>query len=252
MMRLALVFAAIIAFAVFAVSQVPLGFVLRRLPLNAMGVQWTQTEGTIWDGRVMGVYLNAQPLGDVDVSLDPLSLISLQPGMDIQWGGAGGRGAARFTILDRYSFQASDLRVEQRVAALESLSSELRSIGGTLRVGQGAVTINGAQCVSATGNLQADTLALAARQFGRTFSDLTGTVSCEDGAFRIIMNGTGPDGDSVAIAANANMLGRADINVVANTADRDLQALLANAGFSRQDGQWIYQRTSDPAGADAP
>ena len=39
-------------------------------------------------------------------------------------------------------------------------------------------------------------------------------------------------------------------NVLQGT--RDLQALLANAGFSRQDGQWIYQRTSDPAGADAP
>ena len=93
MMRFFFILVAVAAFAWFAAAQIPLGFVLRKLPLNAMGIQWTQSEGTVWNGRIMGVYLNGQPVGDVDVALKPVSLLSFKPSLDIQWGGAGGRGA---------------------------------------------------------------------------------------------------------------------------------------------------------------
>ena len=91
-MRILLAVIAILALIGFAAAQIPLGFVLRKLPLNSMGVQWTQSEGTIWNGRIMGVYANGQPVGDVDLSLKPMSLVTFKPELEFQWGGAGGRG----------------------------------------------------------------------------------------------------------------------------------------------------------------
>lgn len=251
MIRFLLILVAILALAWAGISQIPTGFVLRKLPLNDMGVQWTQSEGTIWDGRIMGVYLNGQPVGDIDVALKPMSLLSFRPAMDVQWGGAGGRGAGQI-MLDGETVSATDLRLEQQVAALESLTNELRAIGGVFRLNHGAVQIENGVCLSAAGDVQTDTLARAAQQFGRTFSDLAGTISCENGAFNIVMNGTGGEGDTVAIDADATLTGQSNIDVIVNTADRDIETFLANAGFSREDGVWTYQHTSETGGISQP
>lgn len=252
MMRFFFILVAVAAFAWFAAAQIPLGFVLRKLPLNAMGIQWTQSEGTVWNGRIMGVYLNGQPVGDVDVALKPVSLLSFKPSLDIQWGGAGGRGAGTLTLLDSDSVEASDVRLQQNVSALEGLSGDIRSIGGTFRLAGGRVRIDDRQCSAASGSLQSDTLSIAAQQFGRTFSELTGTLGCENGAFDLDMSGKGPAGDSISIDAAATLYGQATINVVVNTEDRDIEMLLANAGFSREDGTWTYRRDAAAEGTGAP
>jgi general secretion pathway protein N len=244
--RVILILAALFALVWAALSQIPLGFALRQLPLNAMGVNWTQAEGTIWNGRLQGVYLNGQPVGDVDVALRPASLIMFAPEVEVKWGGAGGRGAGVLKLQGDV-IEASDLRVEQRISALESLTPEIRAIGGIFRLSEGAMNIEGATCTSATGKLSADTLAIAARRFGREFSDLTGSLSCEDGALSIQMNGSGSNGDSVAIDAEATLYGRSRIEVVANTNDNDIETLLANAGFSRENGVWTFSRAGGPA-----
>ena len=251
-MRILLIAVTLIALVWFTAAQVPVGFVLKRLPVNAMGIQWTQSEGTIWNGRIMGVYFNGQPVGDIDVALKPLSLVTLQPGLDVQWGGAGGRGAGTLTLIDSDSFEASDLRLQQNVASLESLSTDLRAIGGTFRLSNGRVRIDGQRCSDASGNLHTDTLALAAEQFGREFSDLTGTLGCENGAFDLAMRGQGPAGDTIAISAEATLQGEATIDVIINTEDSDIEMLLANAGFAREDGAWTYRRDAADAGAGAP
>ena len=246
-MRVFLIFAALVALIWAGVSQIPLGFALRQLPLNAMGVNWTQSEGTVWNGRIMGVYLNGQPVGDIDVALRPMSLVSLQPKVDFQWGGAGGRGAGTVGMSGDM-ISASNLRIEQRISAMESLSPEVRAVGGVFRLSQGALRIEGNQCTSATGRLSSDTLSIAAEQFGREFSDLSGTLDCVDGAFSIDMNGSGPTGDTVAVAAEATLYGRSEIRIVANTNDDEIESLLASAGFNRRDGVWTFIRETGASG----
>ncbi|MGB3626990.1 MAG: type II secretion system protein N [Henriciella sp.] len=241
MLRFLLVLTALIALVWFAASQIPLGMVLNRLPLNAMGVEWTQSEGTIWDGRMSGVYLNGQPVGDVDLALRPMSLLAFAPALEVQWGGAGGRGAGVVTVRGEDRIEATDLRVEQQINALESLSNEVRSIGGIFRLSGGEVSIADGSCTAASGNVQTDTLARAAQQFGRTFSDLTGSISCENGAFSIDLSGDSPAGDTVEINAMATLYGRSDIDVVVNTEDDEIETLLARSGFSQSEGVWTYQ-----------
>lgn len=247
MFRILLVLIAILALIWAGLSQLPLGFALRRLPLNTMGVYWTQSEGTVWNGRMMGVYLNGQPVGDVDLALRPGSLVMLRPEIELQWGGAGGRGAGVIK-LDGDAIEASDLRVEQRISALESLTPELRAVGGILRLNRGSFRIENARCETATGVVQANTLALAAQQFGRDFSDLTGSISCDDGAFNIDMKGSSTAGDTIAIDAQATLYGSSVIEVVANTDDRDIETLLANVGFARVNGVWTFSRATQAAG----
>ena len=249
-MRILLILAALVALVWAGLSQIPLGFALRQVPLNAMGVNWTQSEGTVWNGRIMGVYLNGQPVGDIDVALQPVSLLLARPKVDLQWGGAGGRGAGSVAMHGDI-VEASDLRMEQNISALESLSPEVRAIGGTFRLSQGAVRIEGRDCTSATGRLSSDTLSIAATRFDREFSELTGSLDCVDGAFSIAMNGSGPSGDTVAVDADVNLYGSSQIEIVANTNDDEIETLLANAGFARQNGVWTYTRETGAMGQGA-
>ena len=251
-MRILLAVIAILALIGFAAAQIPLGFVLRKLPLNSMGVQWTQSEGTIWNGRIMGVYANGQPVGDVDLSLKPMSLVTFKPELEFQWGGAGGRGAGTIRLLGSDSVEARDVRFQQNVAELEGLANDVRAVGGTIRMSGGAVTIEDGACRSASGNFSADTLSLAAQQFGREFSDLTGTLSCSAGAFDIDLGGEGPAGDRVTIDASATLQGQGTIDVIVETQDREVETLLANAGFSREGEAWTYRRDAPAGGTGAP
>ncbi|MEM5517705.1 type II secretion system protein N [Henriciella sp. AS95] len=252
MIRFILVLVVLGALVWFAASRVPLGMVLTRLPLNDMGVEWTQSEGTVWDGRMSGVYINGQPVGDVDVALRPVSLLSLSPTMEVQWGGAGGRGAGVVTVKGSGDISASDVRVEQNISALESLTNEIRSIGGILRINGGSVEIVDNVCVSASGNVQTDALTRAAQQFGRQFSTLTGTITCEEGAFNIAMNGDSPDGDVLDFKAIADLNGNSRIDVTAETESDDIETLLARGGFTKSGDVWTYQQTTQAGGGVTP
>ena len=148
--------------------------------------------------------------------------------------------------------QTAEAEAQLDLLKVESLSSDLRSIGGTFRLTDGHVRIDGQRCSEASGALHSDTLSIAAEQFGREFSDLTGALGCENGAFDIALSGDGPSGDSVNIDAAATLQGAATINVVVNTADRDIEMLLANAGFSREEGSWTYRRDAVAGGAGTP
>ena len=240
MIRFLLVLVAIGALIWFAASRIPLGMALNQAPLSGMGIQWTQSEGTIWDGRMSGVYVNGQPVGDIDLALRPASLLTLSPAVEVQWGGAGGRGAGVVTLKGDV-IEATDLRVEQQVSALESLSNELRAIGGIVRLSGGSVRIENNACTQASGQVQTDTLTRAALQFGREFSDLSGNISCVDGAFNLLMNGSSPAGDTMKIDADASLQGASNIDITVNTSDNDIQMLLAQAGFAQRDGVWTYE-----------
>lgn len=251
MMRFLLILTAIAALVWFGLSQLPLGFALRRLPLNTMGVQWTQSEGTVWNGRIMGVYLNGQPIGDVDVALKPFSLLAFKPEVDMQWGGAGSRGAGTL-VLDGGAVEGRDLRLEQQVAALQNIATELRSIGGVFRLSDAAVRIEDGRCESATGQLRSNTLSLAAERFGRDFPALEGAISCENGAFQMNMEGRSKQGDMINIDGHAALYGPSDVEVAVTTSDKDVEAYLASSGFSREDGVWTYRKSSVAGGQGTP
>ncbi|MEL6862068.1 MAG: type II secretion system protein N, partial [Pseudomonadota bacterium] len=69
------------------VAYTPLGFVLGQSGIGGLGVGWAKTDGTLLQGRISGLYAGTQPIGDVSLKLRPLSLLTLQPSYDVQWGG---------------------------------------------------------------------------------------------------------------------------------------------------------------------
>ena len=83
----------LLAVIVAAIALTPLGFVMARSGVGNAGAGWAQVQGTLLEGRIDGLHVNGQPIGDVSVKLRPFTLLSLAPQYDVQWGGAGGQGA---------------------------------------------------------------------------------------------------------------------------------------------------------------
>lgn len=234
----------LIALILAAVFLTPLDFVLKQTGLNQAGVGWANVEGNILKGRINGLYVQSQPIGDVRLTLRPMSLLSGKATYDITWSGLGGRGSGTVSASSS-ALELSDVRGQQSVQALEGLAPPVRAIGGNIRLTGGAATLTRAGCEYGAGELSTDTLSRAAQQYGKTFNDLSGPISCVDGMVVVNMDGTGDMGDRITIAASATPTGSTSFAATVTTSDRDLTFLLPRLGFERRGDDWQYINNSD-------
>ena len=223
------------------IAFTPLGFVMSQSGAGNF-VGWAKVDGTLMKGRVSGLYTGTQPIGDVDLELRPLSLLSLQPTYDVQWGGAGGRGTGVLT-LTRSALVGRELRLQQELGALEGLSPPVRAMGGSLRLSDGAFRITPEGCESASGTLSTDTLSTLAAQYGRQFGQISGPISCNAGAFVLDMEGIGDNGDRVEIDASANFAGFGEFTTQVETQDAQIVIALTQVGFQRENGRFVYRQS---------
>lgn len=224
------------------VAFTPLGFVLGQSGAGALGIGWAKTDGTLLKGRISGFYAGTQPIGDVSLELRPLSLLSLQPSYDVQWGGAGGQGTGVLT-LSRNAVEAKDLRMRQEIGALEGLEPAVRALGGTLDVEDGKFRVTRMGCESASGTVSTNALSALAAQYGRQFGDISGPVTCEQGAFLLAMVGQSDVGDRVEIDARAGLTGEGAFETRVQTQDAPIIIALSQIGFVRENGRFVYRQS---------
>ncbi|MEM7493248.1 MAG: type II secretion system protein N [Pseudomonadota bacterium] len=222
----------------------PLGFVLKQSGVDRSGAGWASAEGSIVQGRINGLYVGTQPIGDVRMTLRPLSLLSGKATYDVTWSGPGGRGSGLLSA-SRNALELSDVRAQQRVQAIEGLAPAVRAVGGEVRLRDGAAKVTRAGCERASGDISTDTLSLAAKQYGKQFGELSGPISCLEGAFVVNLDGTGPDGDRVTVAASATPLGQTSFAATVTTSDSEISFLLPRLGFERRGDDWQYINNSD-------
>ena len=220
----------------------PLGFVLNQSGVGNMGIGWAKVDGTLMKGRISGFYAGTQPIGDVSLKLRPLSLVTLSPSYDVQWGGAGGQGTATLT-LSRSTVTAEQIRMRLEIGALEGLEPAVRAMGGTLDVDDGAFELTRTGCETAAGNLSTTSLSTLASQYGRQFGAISGPISCESGSFKIAMAGESDVGNQVNIDARANILGGGDFATRVRTQDTQLILALTQIGFVRENGEFVYRQS---------
>lgn len=230
------------AAACAAIAFTPLGFVLDRSGLSKMGAGWAQSEGTLLKGRVSGLHVQGQMVGDVSLKLRPMSLLSLSPTYDVQWGGAGGRGTGVIALKGE-TLVASEIVLQQKLTSVEGLAAPVRAIGGDVRLDDGAMTVSRAGCEAASGTISTDALSKAAAQYGRQFGTLSGPLACADGKVLVDLMGRSEAGDRVNVAAQTSLLGQSNFEVEVETQDGEVRFLLAQIGFVERDGLLTYAQS---------
>ncbi|NQY15503.1 MAG: type II secretion system protein N [Henriciella sp.] len=224
------------------IAFTPLGFILSQSGAGGLGIGWAKADGTLLKGRISGLYAGTQPIGDVALELRPMSLLSLRPSYDVQWGGAGGQGTAVLT-LSRSALTAQDIRMRQEIGALEGLDPAVRAMGGSLDVNDGAFRLTQTGCETASGQLSTNTLSTLAAQYGRQFGEIAGPISCENGAFVLSMEGESNSNDRVSINARATLVGQGEFTTRVQTQDAQIIIALTQIGFARENGAFVYRQS---------
>jgi general secretion pathway protein N len=161
------------------IALFPLRLALGISDLRSIGFTARQVEGSIWSGRIGELHMRSQPLGTVDVALDPFALLIGNISMafsrlDNPDGPLEGRIVAGFTrgLIDT----SGRIAVADMFAPLPIAALELEKV--TIRFRNG-------QCDKASGNVRP---IIAAPLPGVAFdAGLSGAVECDGERARVRM-----------------------------------------------------------------
>ena len=157
----------------------PLRLALGASDLKRMGFTARQVSGTIWHGRIGELQLRSQPLGTVEVALDPLALLLGKVSMHFERvahpdGPLEGRilaGSTRGLVDTNGRIAVADMFRPLPIAALELEKVTIRFRDG--------------QCEAASGRVRP---IIAAPIPGLTFdAGLSGAVECDGERARVTM-----------------------------------------------------------------
>jgi general secretion pathway protein N len=218
-LRLVAVFAALLALAL--VAMLPLGVALRAAGIDGTAITAVAARGSVWSGRLDAVSLGGVPVGDIDVGVQPLRLLT---------GVVAFRFAGTAADAPRGSVELSPSR-----RAIRGAHAKLRlgDSGATLSLDGVDAAFAKRACASAAGAASAE-FALPDGSIVR----LSGTPHCDGEQLLLPLAGATAFG---AARFQLRIGGSGDYAYVLSLSADDpaLAQGLAGAGFVSGDGEWV-------------
>lgn len=226
---------AIIAIA----ASVPLSVVTDQAARRVPGLGWTQVQGTIWQGRISGLYFGAQSLGDTELRLQPAALMSGQLAYDLRVTGSAVRGRGE-VFASPATLGLRDLDLDATAAELVSLHDSVRAAGGSARIMAASIEIEGVTCRGAAGRVETDTLVALGASYGETLPRLAGELGCADGMILLNLTGTSETGVGVNIDGRFGLVRPSRLEASVEGASGEVALALDQLGFASEDGRLVY------------
>ncbi|MEM7739746.1 MAG: type II secretion system protein N [Pseudomonadota bacterium] len=188
-MRVLLIVTFALTFVVSGLMRLPLAAPLKMvdLPFESQGIK-----GTIWDGAIVGIVVEGEPVGDLTVHLRASPLLLGRIETDAALVGRGIDVSGRLALSGRtMSLDGVEASVDlERLRLRDTLGQRLR---GRLDAQVKELLFVGGACrrasLSASTNALAESLgAFASRGFA-----VSGEGRCEGGVLHLPMSGAGPD-----------------------------------------------------------
>ena len=215
----------------------PLSFALRQSGMVERGLGWQQARGSIWHGQVTGLTWRGQALGAVNLDSNPLRMLTGGASHAVNWTGPYGQGQAHIKA-SRSSLLAEGISLSLPLTERIGMDPALAHLGATLRLSNGLVRLDGAQCREASGTVTSDAARRVAVEFGRDWPLLSGPLACEAGHLQAALSGDAADGTRIRLTASQDTGFRIEL---ANT-DDDLKNMLLSGGFRNEEGVLVYDR----------
>jgi general secretion pathway protein N len=197
----------------------PMSLALSWLGADEFSVSAANVSGTIWSGQLKDAHYRETPLGDVDVSLDPLSLIGGTRRLAV----TGSLGKLTLVEGAVNGLEAADIAIAvEHLGIAPSLN---------LRLENATVLFSRERCSRAEGRIAANI-----EQFGGL--DVSGTLACAgEAAIARLQGGTETIEVSVTLRVNARAQYEAQTRVASS--DPIVRAALAIAGFVEQGNEFV-------------
>lgn len=221
----------ILSFVMTAIWLMPLGFILNLAGAQDAGFQWTHVSGSIRSGKVTGLRLGDQQLGDLDLKWQPSRLALARLGYRAALDGPAGMMRTELTVgWGRTGLTNLSGRLE--LVELMSLPADFRRTGGVLSLDGISVDFHANACHEASGRARSNVLGNLVEPFGLTGSELSGQAICDGAALSIPLRGTLNQTEDVILYIRGGGGERANIDIVIDTDDAVLTSALTSRDFT--------------------
>lgn len=215
---------------------VPLG--MADLPFESRGIT-----GTVWDGEIVGLVVEGEPVGDLAIKLRAWPLLMGRLETDAALIGRGIDVSGRIAISIRtISLGGVEAHVDlERLRLRDTLGQRLR---GQLSAQVQEVLFVGGACRRASLSASTDALAESLGAFASRGFAISGEGRCEDGALHLPMSGAGPDAE-VEVMLTLTGDGQYSSRLAVIPQRTDLGLFLLNFGFRQEGNVFLTDRSGN-------
>lgn len=175
----------------------PISFVLDRTRSSLPAIDYAAAEGSVWNGRIVQLRYGEQPVGNIYLQTDWLSVFSgaLESQISITEGGVIASGNLSLAIDGSVTLR--NVRVRGNTNALLSLKEEIRSLGGNFNIVIQELKLASGRCVRGSGQAETDILSRFEAQYDWKGPIMSGPLICRDNKLIIELEGRGEAGETV-------------------------------------------------------
>ncbi len=211
--------------------------------ITAKRVPWIRYEaatGTVWNGKLSGVVVNGQNLGDVTIVLDPGQIFTGHGAGHAAFARQGLRGEIRASYpIFGGKARLSDILVEGDASAVPVLPARLKGSDGKFRLVIAKIVFEKDACSTATGEVWTDALAKADLGQGWVGPELHGPVTCEDGKVAVEASGRPASGEDVSASLRVGLDLSLDLQARVANATNGAVETLTELGFHPENGAYV-------------
>jgi hypothetical protein len=201
------------AIAMFPMS-VAADFAAKQVP----ELHYAGASGSVWDGKLTGVSMGDQSIGDLSVKADAVALVGGKASGKLALGRAGFTGESGVTWpLAGGPLEFEDLKLAGKAGLVPGMPQAVALAGGDFSLEIKHLKFAGDVCESASGEVWTDALTRVNVR-GWVGPELRGPVTCRDGKLVVEANGRSQTGEDV----------RAQLNI-SHRLDMELTATVLNA-----------------------
>ena len=225
---------------VAGVLTIPLGAVLERSGARAAGLAWSQAQGTLLHGRIANLAYGPQDLGNAELRLQPLALLSGQLRYNIDLTGTA-RGDMDVALVPG-ALIVDDANLGLEIARLVGLNDAIRAAGGVARLRSARFRIEPAGCTAGAGEIWTDSLVVLGNRYARELPELQGGLDCADRMLVLDLSGESGTATAVSIDGQFGLARPSRLEARVGGVDGEIAAVLSTLGFSVEDGEYVYVR----------
>jgi len=186
MNRFGLAFAAfLVSFLAVLIARFPLALTLDLLNAEAKGLSAPAVTGTIWSGRLDGAALGSLPIGNLELKLDPRSLLGGKARLTIALERTGLLATGRFTAEGGGVYALEESQLEVRLIELPTLVP----LSGSFTLDIERIEMGPEGCRVARADLWTDALLRSRASLDWQGPVLEGTAECRGGILTLPLAG---------------------------------------------------------------
>lgn len=203
-------------------------------------VTYKRIDGTLWRGRIEGLTISDQYIGNATFAAAPLNLLlgRLSARVEVEGGVGDATGDVSFGIFGR-SMQVSGAEIVFNLSAIKRYTFFGVPYQGDVRASVDRLAWTPKGCRAAKARVWTDLLDASSRQILGDGLELAGTTMCDGDRLRAALSGQNSEG---SVIINVALTPDMTYEFVAYVEPREesLQEDLKRLGFEDNDGQLVY------------